>query len=100
MKNNLKKDRHHLKIALYSKRQKKNIEKREKKTRKIRKSQTTTINIFLLLLFLCIKNIFYRKHIWEICLCYICIEVFSRGRLLRVQSVIKHQRLCRYALVL
>ena len=34
MKKNLKKDRHHLKIALCSKRQKKNIEKREKKNKK------------------------------------------------------------------
>ena len=40
---------------LLDKRQKKNIEKREKKPRKMRKTQLTTINIFLILVFL------YRK---------------------------------------
>ena len=53
---NLKRDTSYLKIAC--KRQKKNIDTIEKKKRKMRKSQTTTINIFLLLLFYVEKFIF------------------------------------------
>ena len=46
MKKNLKKDRHHLKIALYSKRQKKNIEKREKNKKNKKKSNNNNKYLF------------------------------------------------------
>ena len=45
-KKNLKKDASHIKIAGHSNRQKKNIEKREKKKRKMRKSQTILSSSF------------------------------------------------------
>ena len=56
-KKNLKKDASHLKVSRHGTKQKKNIEKRERKT-KMRKSQTTTIILFLLLLFYIEKFMF------------------------------------------
>ena len=61
-KKNLKKDASHLKIAWYSKRLKKKIEKRERKT-KHGKSQTKTINIFYAYCFIW-KNLYLLKNIF------------------------------------
>ena len=70
--------------------------KKEKEKQKMRKSQTT---VFLLLLFYLGKFIFCETTYLEKLklYCYICITVFSRGRLLEMQQ---HQRPFRYSLVL
>ena len=83
IKKNLKKDGSHLKITWHSKRQKKNIENREGKTENEKKSNNN--NSFLLLLFYGEKFIFSQKTYLE--------------KLIR-NTVIKHQRPHRYALVL
>ena len=58
--------------------------KKEKEKRKMRKSQTITKNIFLLLLFYIEKYMFYEKtYFAKLSLyCYICITVFSHDKLL------------------
>ena len=58
--------------------------KKEKEKQKMRKSQTT---VFLLLLFYLGKFIFCETTYLEKLklYCYICITVFSRGRLLEMQ---------------
>ena len=80
-KNLLQKDAKHLEVAWHSKRLKK-----EKEKRKIRKSQTTIIDTFLLLLCLIEKFMFcWETYLEKFSLyCYICITVFSRARLLRM----------------
>ena len=61
--------------------------KKQKEKREIRKNQTATINIFLLLLFYVEEFIFYLKTFLKklTLYCYVCITVFSRGRLLKIQ---------------
>ena len=80
----LKKDTNHLKIAWHSKREKKSIEQRESKT-KNEQSQTTT-NIFLPLLFNVEKfKLSKKNYLGKVSAhCYICIIVFSCGRLLEM----------------
>ena len=59
----LKKDASYLKIAWHSKRQKKNIEKRERKTEN---EKTSNNNKYFFTLTFYIENLYFvRKHIWK-----------------------------------
>ena len=68
----------------YSKGQKKNIGKRERKM-KNEKKLNITINDFLRLLFYVEKLVLFENIIGKTLYCYICIKVFQSDRLLGMQ---------------
>ena len=70
-KKSSQKDTNHLKIAWHKQETEENIEKRERKT----KNEKKTIN----------NNIFFTFTFLYSLYCYICLTVFSRGRLLEMQ---------------
>ena len=97
-RNLLKKDANHLKIAWHSKRQKKNIEKGERKTKTEKKSNNSTKSFFNFTFsykktYILLQNIFGKTYLLHLHYSYFTWQVIQN-------AVTKHQSPYRYALVL
>ena len=96
---NLKKDANHLKIAQFSKRQRINIEKRERKTKNEKKSNNN--NKYFFNFYFCLqKSLYFVKNVFgktQFTLLHFYYSFFTR-QVIR-NTVIKHQLPYRYTLV-
>ena len=97
-KNLLTKDTSYLKIAWHSKRQKKNIEKGERKTKTEKKSNNSTKSFFNFTFsykktYILLQNIFGKTYLLHLHYSYFTWQVIQN-------AVTKHQSPYRYALVL